>query len=106
LHNATASLARRCVIRQARSAEECEPADSLPDQVQHCFGRHAAASLIAPQSKAGSGGSNGSHRQLRSAARPGVTSKGLCHQERGAEALVAVFVVEDGEEDTVHGGSV
>ncbi len=31
-----------------------------------------------------------------------VTSKGLCQQERGAEALVLVFVVEDGEEDAVH----
>jgi hypothetical protein len=35
-----------------------------------------------------------------------VTSKGLCQQERGADALVLVFVVEDGEEDTVHRGPV
>jgi hypothetical protein len=28
-----------------------------------------------------------------------VTSKGLCQQERGADALVTVFVVEDGEKN-------
>jgi hypothetical protein len=37
---------------------------------------------------------------------PGVTSKGLCQQERGADALVLVFVVEDSEEDAIHRGSV
>lgn len=31
-----------------------------------------------------------------------VTSKGLCQHERGADALVSVFVVEDGKEDAVH----
>jgi hypothetical protein len=31
-----------------------------------------------------------------------VTSKGLCQQKRGADALVLVFVVEDGEEDAIH----
>jgi hypothetical protein len=35
-----------------------------------------------------------------------VTSKGLCQQERGADALVLVFVIEDGEKDAVHRGSV
>jgi hypothetical protein len=33
-------------------------------------------------------------------------SKGLCQQERGVDALVAVFVVEDGEEDAVHRGAI
>jgi hypothetical protein len=37
---------------------------------------------------------------------PWVTSKGLCQQESGAEALKFVLVVEDGEEDTIHGGSI
>ncbi|HKT17870.1 MAG TPA: hypothetical protein VJR47_07505, partial [Stellaceae bacterium] len=31
-----------------------------------------------------------------------VTSKGLCHEERGADALVAVFMIEDGEQDSIH----
>ena len=35
-----------------------------------------------------------------------VTSKGLCQQEKGAEVLVTVFVIEDGEEDTVHRGAL
>jgi hypothetical protein len=35
-----------------------------------------------------------------------VTSKGLYQQERGADALVLVFVIEDGEEDAIHRGSV
>jgi len=35
-----------------------------------------------------------------------VTSKGLCQQERGADGLVLVFVIEDGEEDAVHRGSI
>src|ERR671919_461328 len=36
----------------------------------------------------------------------GVTSKGLCQGEGGGEALVAVFVDEDGEQDAFHGGLV
>src|ERR671919_2934380 len=35
-----------------------------------------------------------------------VTSKGLCQGEGGGEALVAVFVDEDGEQDAFHGGLV
>src|SRR5712692_2680131 len=35
-----------------------------------------------------------------------VTSKGLCQQERGADALVLVFVMEDGKQDAIHRGSV
>jgi hypothetical protein len=35
-----------------------------------------------------------------------VTSKGLCQQERGADALVLVFMIEDREEDAVHRGAV
>src|SRR3954447_20357253 len=35
-----------------------------------------------------------------------VTSKGLCQQERGADAVVLVFVIEDGEENAIHRGSV
>jgi hypothetical protein len=31
-----------------------------------------------------------------------VTSKGLCHGEEGADALLAVFSGEDGVEDAVH----
>jgi hypothetical protein len=31
-----------------------------------------------------------------------VTSKGLCQQERGADVLVLVFVIEDSEEDAIH----
>ena len=30
-----------------------------------------------------------------------MTSKGLCQQERGADALVLVFMVEDGEQDVI-----
>ena len=37
---------------------------------------------------------------------PLVTSKGLCQQERGADALVLIFVVEDGKEDAVDRGAV
>src|SRR2546430_2777264 len=36
----------------------------------------------------------------------GVTSKGLCQQERGADAVVSVFVSEDGEQDGLHAGAV
>ena len=35
-----------------------------------------------------------------------VTSKGLCQQERGADALVLIFVIEDGEQDAIHRGAV
>jgi hypothetical protein len=35
-----------------------------------------------------------------------VTSKGLCQQKRCGDALVLVFVIEDGEEDAIHRGSV
>src|SRR5215216_3851366 len=36
----------------------------------------------------------------------GVTSKGLCEGEGGADFLVAVFVCEDGEQDAIHAGFV
>ena len=42
----------------------------------------------------------------RSEERPAVTSKGLCQQERGADALVLIFVIEDGEQDAVHRGAI
>jgi hypothetical protein len=45
-------------------------------------------------------------RSVEESAYVRVTSKGLCQQERGADALVLVFVVEDGEENTVHRGAV
>jgi hypothetical protein len=35
-----------------------------------------------------------------------VTSKGLCQGEGGGEAVVAVLVDEDGEQDAFHGGAV
>jgi hypothetical protein len=35
-----------------------------------------------------------------------MTSKGLCQEERGADALILVFVIEDGEENSIHRGSV
>jgi hypothetical protein len=33
-----------------------------------------------------------------------VTSRCLCQQKRGADAVVAVFMIEGGEEDAVHRG--
>src|SRR5579875_1506161 len=76
-------------------------APPLPHGLARCptGGGEAVHAISAPLS-----------RVARSAAREkilsAVTSKGLCQHERGADALVAVFVVEDGEQDTVHRGSV
>jgi hypothetical protein len=35
-----------------------------------------------------------------------IMSKGLCQGEGSGEALVAVFIEEDGEQDALHGGAV
>ena len=35
-----------------------------------------------------------------------VASNGLCQRERGADALVLVFVIEDGEGNAIHRGSI
>src|SRR5713101_4762781 len=49
----------------------------------------------------------GAEGHVQRAENPGkVTSKGLCQHERGADALVLVFVMEDGKQDAIHRGSV
>ncbi len=71
----------------------------------HCYcptgtpGNWIWGSTVTCGSACAGGGIGGQFVTITASRAVRVTSKGLCQQERGADALVPVFMIEDGEQE-------